>query len=186
MELLVQSEYLQEEQVRIIETVQDATNRLSKLNQSLILLAKIENRQFPEIEEVDILQILNKHIRNYEELIAAKQIMVNFEMATPCSVFMSETLAEILISNLITNAIKHNLESGRIEIMVEGRQLTVANTGHPLKVDPVFLFERFQKDKIGSESLGLGLSIVQKITEQYGFTVLYNYAEGLHRLQVRF
>ena len=186
MELLVQSEHLQEEQVRMIETVQDAANRLSKLNQSLILLAKIENRQFPEIDKVDILQILYKHLHNYEELIAAKQIIVNVEMANLCSVLMNETLAEILVSNLVTNAIKHNVEKGRIELMVEDKQLTISNTGHPLKTDPAFLFERFQKDKISSESLGLGLSIVQKIALQYGFTVVYIYADGLHRLQVHF
>ena len=186
MELLVQGEHLQEEQVRMIETVQDAANRLSKLNQSLILLAKIENRQFPEMEEVDILQILNKHLRNYEELIAAKQIDVTMETTGVSTVRMNETLAEILISNLITNAIKHNLENGRININMNGRQLVVSNTGHPLKTDPALLFERFQKDKISSESLGLGLSIVQKITAQYGFTVLYSFADGLHRLQVSF
>ncbi|HEY8690851.1 MAG TPA: HAMP domain-containing sensor histidine kinase, partial [Chitinophagaceae bacterium] len=107
LELLSQSENLKEEQMNTIQSVYEATNRLSKLNQSLILLTKIDNQQFKESEEVNISILINKHLSNYEELIAAKLITIKKNIDDNVKMNMNETLAEILISNLITNAIKH-------------------------------------------------------------------------------
>ena len=184
LEILVQSEHLNGEQVQTIHTIGEAVNRLSKLHKSLILLAKIENQQFHEKQDVDLVKILNRHLSNYEELIGVKQIKVSRKIENDLCVVMNDALAEILISNLITNAIKHNIENGLIEISVRTRKLIISNTGQPLKSDPEKLFERFQKDRIGSESLGLGLSIVKKITEQYGFKIKYSCDETMHRIEL--
>nr|MDQ6902902.1 sensor histidine kinase [Bacteroidota bacterium] len=74
LELLSQSENLLEDQMNIIQTISETTNRLSRLNQSLILLAKIDNLQFKETEQVDISFIIEHFINNYEELVLAKEI----------------------------------------------------------------------------------------------------------------
>ena len=184
LELLSQSENLKEDQMNSIQSVYEATNRLSKLNQSLILLTKIDNQQFRESEEVNISSLINKHLNNYEELIAAKFISIKKNIEDNVKMNMNEALAEILISNLITNAIKHNIDKGIIEITLTNNHLLISNTGLSLKIDPSELFERFKKDKVSSESLGLGLSIVKKICERYSYGIKYNYSDTLHTITI--
>lgn len=184
LELLSQSENLKEDQMNSIQSVYEATNRLSKLNQSLILLTKIDNQQFRESEEVNISSLINKHLNNYEELIAAKFISIKKNIEDNVKMNMNEALAEILISNLITNAIKHNIDKGIIEITLTNNHLLISNTGLPLKIDPSELFERFKKDKVSSESLGLGLSIVKKICERYSYGIKYIYSDTLHTITI--
>jgi signal transduction histidine kinase len=186
LELLSQSENLKEEQMNTIQSVYEAANRLSKLNQSLILLTKIDNQQFRESEDVDVSLLFNRQLSNYEELISAKSITVKKNIPDKIMMNINETLAVILISNLITNAIKHNIDGGTIEISITGNSLSVSNTGLPLESSPSDLFERFKKDKVSSESLGLGLSIVKKICERYGYHVNYNYSDPLHTTRLHF
>src|ERR1051326_4678693 len=54
LELMIQSENLSEEQMKPLQDIYESLNRLSKLNQSLLLLAKIENRQFSEEQKIDL------------------------------------------------------------------------------------------------------------------------------------
>jgi signal transduction histidine kinase len=186
LELLMQSENLHEHEMHILHSVYEAATRLSKLNQSLILLTKIENYRFSENKEMNISNIIQEDLDQYEELIAAKQITVVKNIDQPFSVLMNETLAEILVSNLITNAIKYNVEKGEIEIKLLNNSLILSNTGIPLKTNSSNLFERFVKDNSASDSLGLGLSIVKKICIQYSYDVTYNYVDKKHTVTVKF
>jgi signal transduction histidine kinase len=186
LELLMQSENFTEEQIQDIETIHSEMRRLSKLNQSLLLLTKIDNQQFREMEEIDLVKKIKKHLTNYEELISAKQITLIQNLAKANPVLMNDALADVLVSNLITNAIKHNIEHGSIEISLTENLLSVSNTGSTLISKPTELFERFKKDDPKSESLGLGLSIVKKICEKYNFKVGYSYKNEWHTLCIQF
>jgi signal transduction histidine kinase len=185
LELLSQGE-LNEEQMDLIQSVYEATGRLSRLNQSLILLTKIDNSQFGESEKVDISRILNSYLTNFEELIAAKFITVTKEIDDNVILNMNESLAEIMISNLVTNAVRHNIEKGNIDVRLKAGYFSVSNSGIPLQSEPGTLFERFKKDKITSESLGLGLSIVKKICDRYGFKIIYQNQGSVHSTTITF
>jgi signal transduction histidine kinase len=186
LELLSQSENLNEEQMNSIQSISETTNRLSKLNQSLILLTKIDNKQFRETEEVDISELAMHHLNNYEELLHAKNITVTKNIEPHLKLVMNENLAEILIINLVTNAIKHNIDNGSIQIKITRNSFSVTNTGMELESEPSELFERFKKDKVNSDSLGLGLSIVKKICERYGYEITYHYSGLLHTTTINF
>ncbi|MGI8950322.1 MAG: sensor histidine kinase [Chitinophagaceae bacterium] len=186
LEVLIQSENLKQEEMQTIQSVYEAANRLSKLNQSLLLLTKIENQQFSENNEVNFGELLHNFLNNYEELIKAKKISVTENIEYENKILMNETLAEILVSNLITNAIKHNVDNGSIEINFVNNELIISNTGAVLQTNPNILFERFQKDKTSSDSLGLGLAIVKKICERYGFAINYFYVNSLHKITLQF
>lgn len=186
IELLSQSENLDEVQMNILQSLNEATTRLSRLNQSLLLLTKIENAQFVQTEHVNISSLILKYIEFFEELAATKNITITRNIEAEQFAEMNETLAETLVSNIIINAIKHNISGGHIEISLEGKLLTVSNTGSEPKRPTLEFFERFKKDAASGDSLGLGLSIVKKICENYGFSVFYKYIDEKHVVMVRF
>ena len=186
LELLIQSENFTAAQMQNIQTIHNEINRLSKLNKSLLLLTKIDNHQFEEKEEVDIVKIITTLLNNYEELFTAKRINLFKEMETTVFILMNEIMAQVLISNLITNAIKHNIDNGTINIFLNKTFLLITNTGTALQNYPANMFERFKKDKVHSDSLGLGLSIVKKICDLYNFTVNYEYANNIHSIKIVF
>jgi signal transduction histidine kinase len=92
----------------------------------------------------------------------------------------------MLIVNLVKNAVRHNVKGGKLIVEVEKSYLQVSNTGPKLPADENLLFRRFFKSSASPESLGLGLSIVQKICTLYSFEVSYKFEEGLHCLTVDF
>ncbi|MCL4484160.1 MAG: HAMP domain-containing histidine kinase, partial [Bacteroidetes bacterium] len=95
-------------------------------------------------------------------------------------------LAEMLIVNLVKNAVRHNVKGGKLIIEVKKDFFQVSNTGSGQPVDENLLFKRFYKSSTSPESLGLGLAIVQKICALYGFKVSYQFNEGMHCLKVDF
>ena len=186
IELLSQSENLDTTQINAIQALSDAVTRLSKLNQSLLLLTKIENRQFVETDRVNISSILSRYIENFEELAETKNISIKKNIVDDIFVEMNESLAEILISNIIINAIKHNHINGCIEVELGKNILSISNTGPVPNKETSALFERFKKDSSSNDSLGLGLSIVKKICDTYGFSVFYSYKEKKHLVTIQF
>lgn len=186
LELLVQSEKLSEEQMHLIKPVYDATTRMSKLNQGLLLISKIDNNQFAATEKIGIEKIIEKNLENFEEIIQMKNIEVRKEIEEPVVLTMNKSLADILISNLITNSIKHNVQNGRINILLNRNKLQISNTGQPLSVDPQKLFERFRKSDRSGDSVGLGLAIVKEIINLYQFTIEYLLSGSIHTLIIDF
>lgn len=186
IELLSQHENLDESQINVIQSLNEAASRLSRMNQSLLLLTKIENGQFDHTETVNLSFIIDRYIENLEELASTKNIALVKNIADGFFVDMNEALAEILISNLVINAIKHNYPGGNIEISLGIGELTVSNTGAPPNIKTSELFERFKKDSTSNESLGLGLSIVKSICDSYGFNVSYNYTGDMHTVKIFF
>ena len=187
MDLLIQNESLTQEQLHLIGSVYDATSKMAKLNQGLLLISKIGNNQFTEIEENDLIRLIDRTLSNFGEMIEYRKLTVNRHFETPVVIRLNRILAEILITNLISNAIKHNYESGHIDIVANSKMLRISNSGQSMTVNPSELFERFRKSgSRNNDSIGLGLSIVKKITELYQFRIEYLYDHELHTIQILF
>ena len=92
----------------------------------------------------------------------------------------------MVISNLISNAIKHNIEGGRIEILTTNLFISVSNSGEAPKIDSASLFERFKKESTASNSFGLGLAIVKKICDNYNWKITHSYTEDQHNISIYF
>ena len=186
LELLVQKENLDENQLQLISAVFEATTRMSKLNQGLLLISTIENNQFIHTEDINLALLLDKTLAHFEEMIDHREIKISKNYKQPVLLKMNPVLAEIFITNLISNAIRHNIRAGFIDVVVEQGKFAIANTGQIMKTDPHDLFERFRKSDNHPDSVGLGLSIVQKIASLYKMKVEYLYHEGFHTLNISF
>jgi signal transduction histidine kinase len=184
LELLIQGEELNEEQMGLINSVYEASTRMSRLNQGLLLISKIDNNQFHLIEKVDLQKILEKTLEHFEEIIDLKKIRIIRHFSEPACPRMNPVLAEILISNLVGNSIRHNIEDGEIRIKMGSRSFEISNTGHPLTIPPEELFSRFRKSERTTDSVGLGLAIVKKIILLYQFEINYTVKENFHSISV--
>jgi signal transduction histidine kinase len=186
MELLLQSGDLNNNQLRSIHDAYEASNRLSRVNKTLLLLAKIENRQFPDSEMISPGKIINYQLELLDDLILSKKLDITTQFNEDVLIKMNPYLAEVLFSNLIKNAIRHNIPGGKIILRLTESSLLISNSGAELKGNPEDIFKRFYKNSPSSESLGLGLAIVQKICQAYNFKLDYNYINNLHCINVVF
>lgn len=186
LELISQKENVMRDHASLVSGAYDAARRLSKLNKALLLLAKIENRQFGENEEIALDDLLHKHLSDVDDLMADKGLVVYPKIIDAVAVHSNVAMVELLINNLIGNAIKHSLKNSKIGIALRDNSLTITNSGEAPEEDPSVYFERFRKASQTSASLGLGLSIIRKICEVEGWQIKYVYENDQHQVEIRF
>jgi len=179
-ESLIQDETVLKNHHAAIATIDNAAKRLSRLNQSLLLLAKIENRRFELNEKVEWKSLIAQRLQALGDLIAVQQLQVTFN-AVPVTTVFHQHLADILITNLLGNAIRYNVEGGSIEIHLNDTALTIGNTSLLPALDKTKIFNRFYRHpSTKADGNGLGLSIVQQICNEAGYTLNYQYANSRH------
>ncbi|TKT92846.1 sensor histidine kinase [Dyadobacter frigoris] len=184
LDLVIQEEGLSQKQTQALQSVYSGIKRLTKLNQSLLLLAKIENHQYAEKSTVDIKEKIEEKLSQFQEFWQHNQI----EWKTNIQPFMIESnpeLIDILLSNLISNAGRHNREGGVIMITLQNNELIIGNTGSMEALDPKRLFRRFYKQVQHSQHNGLGLSIVKQICDQLDIAIRYSFLENRHQFTLK-
>ena len=186
IELLLQSSNIGEREYEALGIILQNTNRLSKINQALILLSKIEHKRFQDEETLDFENLLEEVLVNFKDTLRMYALEFSISIEGQLNFTMSKTLAEILLTNLIKNAIRHNLEEGFIRITIQKQSFIIENSGPNLKVAPSKLFKRFQRQSDANESLGLGLSIVKRICDLYDLEVSYIHSDNHHQIKVAF
>jgi len=188
LDLLLQETNLPENQVSLVVTAQKAIQKLSKIQRAISLLTKIENSEFANVKPLNISNVVYKMVKEFIELAELKEIHVATEIETEVLINMDSVLAEILFSNLLQNAVKHNVTKGSIRIELNQKNFSITNTGIEPEESPEKYFFRFKKNNQSSDSLGLGLSIVKKICDISGFDINYNFLqeEKAHKISIQF
>lgn len=133
---------------------------------------------------VDLGKVVATNLELFKDMIQLQGLTVDLQNHGSCTIKMSATLAEILMANLLQNAIRHNLPDGFIHIGVWPGKVVISNSGKPLKTDTSNLFKRFYRDSNVEESLGLGLSIVKRITDHYKLKIDYRCEDGVHTVSI--
>ena len=185
LELLAQTKELTEEQAELVESLLEATDRIARLNKNLLLLTKIENRQFFEIETIDLHTVVTKALDAYKDQTSGKNILLKCSVANKALIAVNPALLELIVFNLISNAIRHTSEGGTVIIQGSQDFFMAANTG-PLLRNPEKVFQRFHRESKNSLGSGLGLSIVKKACEVSGFSIEYAYNAEMHHFKVSF
>ena len=186
LELLIEEGDLKPHQAEHVAAVMDVIGQLVKLNKSLLLLTKIENKQFLDNQQVSVNEILRECKDNLQEIAAYKQVDITLDNQDEISVQMDISLTRILISNLIRNAIFYNITDGKVEVKVEKNVLRICNTGVDTALDAEKIFDRFYKLGQSQKGTGLGLSIVQAICKLYNFSLSYSFKNKLHCFELEF
>ena len=186
LELLMQDDQLSPEQIKLLQQASSSIQKLSKIGQSLSLLTKIENQEFTNTDVTDFSQVVEKTVSNFEDLAAIKGIKIDYSIDPEVHLRMNHMLADILVTNLLKNAVQHNEENGWIKVDLKDNTLVVKNSGEAPQLPTGQLFERFRKGNTNQRTPGLGLSIVKKICDASGIYVRYRFVEDAHTLNLEF
>jgi len=185
LDQLIQTDFVLEKNARIITEIEKAVHRLSRLHQSLLLLTRVENRQFALNEAIRLDQIIEDKWVDYSEMAEALQLHMTKDLQ-PVSKLFHRHLAEIVISNLLNNAIRYNIRGGDISIVLTGQQLMITNTSGLQELDNDKVFKRFYRGQSTNEGNGLGLSIIKQICDLAEYSLTYRYQESKHVFIISF
>lgn len=185
LDLLLQKETVTDRQYQIIEEINRALTRITRINKNLLLLAKIENHQFDDNELVNISELVQQIFVQLQEYAANKHISVQTEIEDSLMVRGNRALIEILLNNLLLNAIRHNLQNGLIVIALNQDGLRIHNSGN-YELKSSAIFKRFTKTSNETAGSGLGLAIIEQICNQHNWAIDYQFVDSLHTFTVRF
>jgi len=160
----MQDKLPEETHKKIYQSYQEV-KKLTKLNKNLLLLSKIDNQQFIAIEKVDLSQLIIEKLALFKALTSAKNIVITTNITAHFISKMNPYLANILINNILSNAINHNTEKGSIFIDTGANSFVISNTFVRKSINLNNLFNRFYKENTNFNSVGLGLAIVKKIID---------------------
>ncbi|HVY61377.1 MAG TPA: ATP-binding protein [Planctomycetota bacterium] len=165
----------------------EAVDRLERISDALLLLARAEAGQFPR-ERVDLRGAIARAIETVEPLAQQASVSIAVEGATDeLPVVGSGPLLERLLSNLIENAVRHGGSGRRVDVaataMDRRAEVLVLDRGPGLPEDLVpRLFERFARGDASrareTGGTGLGLAIARTIARAHGGEVVVADREG--------
>lgn len=174
---LLQDEHLTKHQAETIQELYNLTLRLTRLNKNLLLLAKIDNNQYNEMSDIDLIKVLNKIIPLLLSISENIKITKDFKlpsMTIKCNIILLESL----INNLIVNALRYTNADGEIIITVEKNKMIITNTSNGMILDENMLFNRFYKPIHNINGNGLGLAIVKTICDYHKWKIKYQYSNN--------
>ena len=186
LDLLIQDENFDRQQTSHLQDIYASVTKLTKLNKSLLLLTKIENNQFQKKERVQVDVLINEKLQQFEDSILQKVLTIDTLLNTE-SVVCNKMMLDILVGNLINNAIRYNTLKGNITINLTSNKLVITNASAIPRLDQALLFQRFYRHSdTKQDGNGLGLSIAKQICDVEGFKLDYNYTNENHSFFVHF
>lgn len=170
--ILNQSDHLHNTStVNGLKSIYSSVTKLHQIQKSLMLLSKIGNLEFNKSTNINFKEITQQVLEKYLEAFGLREINVTSNLEN-YPVIMDTGLAEIMVNNLLKNALKHNVTNGYVTIKLSAAKLIIENSGNTYHGNPEHLFERFKKGERGN--YGIGLSIVKQICDLYNYSVTYN------------
>lgn len=179
LEMLLEDESLGEKNMEEIAKTLETLEKLSRMNKSLLMLSKIENGQFSDVKPVGFISLISQSLEMYNEIFAYKKIKVSTSFNSEFSHEINDSLASMLVSNLIKNAFLHNLDLGKISIVVDSYRFSVRSTGVKA-LDSEKVFQRFYQGSKKDGSTGLGLALCYTICKVSGLKLKYEFNEYMH------
>jgi len=180
LDLLIQDEHLSEDQSKTMQSAYTAIEKLSRLNQSLLLLAKIENNQYADASRINLKDRIAEKLDAFHELWQNQNISVTSTLKD-ATINLNTELADILLNNLFSNATRHNFSNGTIDVALEEKQLKISNSSNEKELNSRQMFLRFFSQDRKSRYNGLGLSIIKQICDVSGISIQYLFSGNEHR-----
>lgn len=174
VELMKEDKQLGPKQQERIARIDRVNSEMVNLTKALLLMSR---EYFDEmvVQACDVGDVVSEVVETNRYLLSEKT-SVNYVCRAHSNIKAERTLLSIVVANLIRNAFTHT-PSGVVTILVEGNGLTVSDTGTGIPGEEIN--KVFHKHFKGTESTGsgIGLSLVKRICDRYGWKILIGSAE---------
>lgn len=159
-------------------------NRLKSIINSLLLISKVENNQYNKPDLIPVRDMVSEVYEELEHRLMMKKLHFKIDISNDYTFTGNRSLFHTLLMNLVNNAIKYNVDSGRISIYDLTRSgryaVVIEDSGQGMDVKEVnnafHRFEKLQSEK--EDSYGLGLSIVKSIASFHQLDIEIESAKG--------
>ncbi len=148
--------------------------RLIHMVQQLLILSRLDAQLEHESEtSVDVVKVCEELIQEIGDSASFSNIAITTQLPDRFELLSSETSLRILLRNLLDNACRYANPESQVEVVIENSSLTIRNLCPHLDHDALEnIFGRFTRgNSRQQQGSGLGLSICQRICQQYGFTL---------------
>ncbi len=169
--LLTDHTLTEEAEMKLIES-QKSLSRLKGIVQSLLLISKIENKQYLRQDSVSIQNLIDEVHHEIEDRLDAKGISLGKEGLENFTIDQcNKALLHTMIFNIINNSIRYNKDGGHIEVIGFSNggayQVDICDNGVGIASEDLpVLFSRFKRfQQSDSDGYGLGLPIVKTIAD---------------------
>lgn len=185
LESILEDESLNEEQMNKIFTSISTLRKMTKMNKSLLLLSKIENDQFNNIETININNIIKEKIDIFKETFSQKEIKVSLIETENLEIKIDNILCEMMINNILKNAFVHNIYGGEVEIEINENSISFSNSGKSHALNKNMIFNYFYKESNEQNSSGLGLVLTKSICKKNNLSIDYEFDNKKHRFFIK-
>lgn len=185
LDILFQDEKLSSDQSDLVNAIQVPLARLTRVNKNLLLLARIDASNFSDISDIDFSEKVEKSEELLQDYIDEKKLSLQKNERGLCVFQCSQFLAETLVNNLLSNAIRHTSENGEVSVEWDEAGFSFKNSGKE-GLNRDLLFKRFSISTTETTNSGLGLAIVKEICKQNSWEISYDFLDHFHVFSVRF
>lgn len=150
---------------KILTNISISTKQLFDIYTALSYLS-FDSKTY-SCDELDISSVLQKSVAYYKELSESKKIKINLEVEV-LTFAIDEAKLAMLFGNLINNAIKYSMPNSSIDISLKEGVFTIRDHGIGIEKEKLSkIYERYNRETDYAGGFGIGLSIVQKICQEY-------------------
>ena len=176
VELIEDDDRLDDKQQKRIARIGRAARQMTDLTAALLLMAREKTSDEHIEQKCDVCDVVRDAVEAHRYLVSVTT-NVEIDYRSHPRVSAERTLLSIVIANLIRNAFSYT-ESGTVSIRVDDICLTVTDTGRGIRAEEIGkVFQRHFKGS-GSTGAGIGLSLVKRICDRYGWETIIDSTEG--------
>jgi len=155
------------EQQDVINRIKESVSYMSSVIEALLFFARDTRKSIEKtMPEINLSRIFIKVLNGYKEAASKKKVHLRIKIKTRLKARMSESHMEIVLGNLIRNAID-NTDAGEIKVTLFENGFSVKDSGRGIEADEIELIVKRNYHGTGSSGHGLGLYLVKSICEIY-------------------
>ncbi|MEW5770911.1 MAG: HAMP domain-containing sensor histidine kinase [Pseudomonadota bacterium] len=160
-----------------IARIARACHEMAELTRALLHLAREENDAGQDTPPCAMAEVVSEVVEKHRHLTQGRDVSIYLELIDAPSLPVERTLATVVVGNLVRNAIAHT-DAGRVTLRLENERLVVSDTGRGIGAAELGkIFSRYYRGQDSSGS-GIGLSLVKRICDLYGWRISMTSAPG--------
>lgn len=176
-EVLLTNKELSKENRKIAERIARATKQITRLTTALLALAR-EETENKNLHQYPVDKILRQVVDEHLYLLHHKPVEVKLNTDSNLINSGDPALLYMVLANIVRNAFSYTLQ-GVVHIRIINKSVIINDTGYGMKEDQLpKMFERRYRGNSTTEGHGIGLSIVKRICDRFGWKISVTSHQG--------